>query len=260
MNPQQSALLRVLSTLALFLLAVGTAQGQPVCASPPFFSQGPTSQLGNLTNNLILLVVPNGFEVQGDVTIAVPAGPKAGTLVSWEVRCPLTATSATGVSTTTKLDGFSQPPAVGTFNPTSGAVETTVTGVGIPSLAKIPISLLNGAATWNNLVAQSGPYNLNPPPTGDLVQRFTVDGVQASGPGGNWVVDVPVSSVLNGPPAPAPGIAPWGLAALAALLLGSGTILRRRRQRAEGAHRDPCSSRSLHEGAGPFSRRRIRSG
>lgn len=230
--------MRVLFPLVLGWIGGGTAYAQSF-SGPSFFSQPPSTQLGNLTNNLILQDTPNGFIVSGNVTITVPQAPKSGTLVTWEVARPLSPGNATNVFTTTSLQGFSSPP-TGTFGNTFGTVESSVTGVGGPSISTIPLALVNGVDSppWGPtaITVNSGFFNYTSPPAGTLKQRFTVDGVYLTGSGGTWTVDVPVSTFLNptSAPSPVPSLSLWGLTALTVLIIGSGITLMRRRQRSGG--------------------------
>jgi hypothetical protein len=73
-----------------------------------------------------------------------------------------------------------------------------------PSQSSINMSLVNGAATWNNS-SSSGLFSGATPatPTYYLRQYFFLDGVYLNGPGGNWVIDVPVDSFISEVPEPA---------------------------------------------------------
>lgn len=209
--------LRILAALA-WLLTAATTQAA-LFSGPSSFSTLPSTQLGPLTNNLILTDTANGFFVTGQVIIAVPATstPIAGTLASWVVDRPLDATYGTGnLITTTVLDGFSAPP-VGLLGTTSGFVESHFTNFPITSQSFIPVSLPNGIATWNNIIVNSSTFAYTSGGVNFLRQRFDVDGVYLSGPGGNWVVDVPVTTTATVVPEPSSMVlAGLGLAALAA--------------------------------------------
>lgn len=186
--------------LAMFVSSVAQAA---LFSGPSSFTFGPVTQLGVLTNNLTLTDTANGFVVSGQLLINVPAGPVAGTLASWIVDRPLDATYGTGsLITTTILDGFSQPPA-GSFGATSGVCESFFTNFPVTSLSQIPVSLPAGAATWNNIIVNSSTFAYTSGGTNFLRQRFDVDGVQLAGPGGIWVVDVPVTTFATVVPEPA---------------------------------------------------------
>jgi hypothetical protein len=223
---------RLCCMLVLPWAMVGTAQGFTCGACQVI---GPTTQVGTLTDNLACSFTGSDIIVTGDVTITTPAAPRSGTLVSWTVGCPLS-TGASNVTTTTSLDGFVQPPP-GTFNPTFGVVESSVvdnSSTTVPgSTSPIPVGLVNGQdnPSWTPAIATtSGTFSYTAPAT--LKQRFDLDGVYTSGPGGSWIVDVPVRSSLNkkADPTPVPVLSLWGLSALIALFVGSGATLIRRRK------------------------------
>src|SRR5690606_3893257 len=116
-----------------------------------------------------------------------------GTLASWTIDRPLDPTFGSApFSTTTILDGYSLPPA-GVFQNTSGYVSSEVTSYPGPSTSTIPISLPAGAATWSSISVTSTTFPYTSAGVNFLRQHFEVDGVQSAGPGGIWVIDVPVS-------------------------------------------------------------------
>lgn len=209
--------LRVLTALA-WLLTAATTQAA-LFSGPSAFSTLPFTQLGPLTNNLTLTDTANGFVVTGQVIIAVPPTntPIGGTLASWIVDRPLDPNYGNGnLITTTVLDGFSTPP-VGLVGNTSGIVESFFTNYPITSQSFIPITLPSGAATWTNISVNSSTFAYTSGGVNFLRQRFDVDGVYLNGPGGNWVVDVPVTTTATVIPEPSSLVlAGFGLAALAA--------------------------------------------
>src|SRR5688572_24518590 len=81
---------RPIGLLAMALLctsAVPQALGQfaPTNA-PPAFMTNPTSAMGTVTGNtLVLTPNPNGFVVSGQVTVTLPPGPSSGILCQWTV-------------------------------------------------------------------------------------------------------------------------------------------------------------------------------
>lgn len=170
------------------------------------FSSGPTSQLGSVTNNLVVTNTANGFTVSGQVIITINVAPptNAGTLVQWTVDRPLDPayTGPFTLSTTTVLNGFSAPP-VGVFQPTSGQVSSEFTNVGAASQSQIPMTLVNGldSPPWNNLTSTSSTF-LYAPSAGNLRQSFVLDGVYLAGPGGTWTIDVPVTTFATSVPEP----------------------------------------------------------
>ena len=203
------------------VLAGGTAQAQ-LFSGGAFFSSPAFTQLGPIVNNTLTIInTPTGFVVNGQVDINVPPGSVGGTLLSYVVDRPLNPTYGSNtLSTTTQLTGFSQPP-IGVFGPTSGSVKSEFTNFVGPSTSSIPITLVNGAATWTSLTSNSGPFLYSSGGVNFLRQRFDLDGVQQAGPGGIWTVDVPVTTTAQVPE-------PTALA-LGALALGGTAIWRRRR-------------------------------
>jgi hypothetical protein len=180
-------------------------------AGPAVFSTPPFSQLGPVTNNLVITNTANGFTVTGDATVQCPVAPPqaAGILVEWVIDRPLSPSfSFSNWTTTTNLDGFSAPPP-GSAGNTSGLVRTEFTEPGMqnPSQSQIPMSLSNGFATWTLLSNTSGTFSGATPaaPQYFLRQHFFLDGIYDSGPGGPWVVDVPVDSFITEVPEPAAG-------------------------------------------------------
>jgi hypothetical protein len=209
--------LRIISVVAL-LLASANAQAA-LFSGPSAFSSLPFTQLGPITNNLTLTDTANGFFVSGQVIVSVPATstPIGGILASWTVDRPLDPTYGTGnLITTTVLDGFSMPP-VGLVGTTSGFVESHFTNYPISSQSFIPINLPGGAALWSNISVNSSTFSYTSGGVNFLRQRFEADGVYQSGPGGNWIVDVPVTTTATVIPEPSSIVlAGFGLAGLAA--------------------------------------------
>ncbi len=204
------------------------AQFAPANAAPVFLT-APTSTMGTVTNNLVLTPQVNGFVVSGQVIVNLPAGASSGILAQWTViRRIDPAFSGAGLMTNTVLTGFSLPPA-GTFGSTSGSVVTdwrfNIGGGFVGgSQSTLPMSLVNGvdSPAWTGLSASSGgggfTWTAGFFPGAILQQQFTLFGNYTGGPGGNWVIDVPVVSEIL----PAPG---------AATLLGIGGLVAMRRRR-----------------------------
>lgn len=211
---------------SLIVLAVATmvTNAHAYFSGSSFFSQVPTSQLGTVTNNLTITDTATGFVVSGTVSIAVPSGFQTGTLLSYTVDRPLDPAWGTGAFwTTTVLDGFCSPPGGGTYGNTGGAVRSHVTSYPTLSASQIPIALTAGAATWNNLTNSSGLFTYTSGGVNYLRQRFDLDGIQNSGTGGTWLIDVPVTTSLNAVPEPT---------TMAAFGLGVGALLKKRRKAA----------------------------
>ena len=187
------------------LLIGGTCQAA-LFSGPSSFTTLPISQLGPVTNNLVLTDNANGFVVSGQVIITLPptSSQIAGTLAYWIVDRPLDATYGTGnLVTTTQLSGFSAPPPGIVLN-TSGVVQSFFTNYPVASLSQIPITLAAGVDVppWNNLSINSSTFSYVSGGVNYLRQRFDVDGIYDSGPGGSWVVDVPVSTFATVVPEP----------------------------------------------------------
>lgn len=200
--------------LLLVLLLVASAAQAQFFAGPAgnaFFAMAPQSQLGPVTNNLVITHFPTHFTVTGQVIINTPPGAAAGTLVEWEIRRALDPGWGTGtLYTGTQLIGFSAPPAGGTYGTTSGSVVTLATNFPgfFPggSSSMVPMTLTNGAATWG-VIMGSFPFVYTSGGVNYVQQRFQLDGVQLTGPGGAWVVDVPIDSFLQATPVPEPASA-----------------------------------------------------
>lgn len=192
---------RILCATAILLVAAATSEAA-LFLGPSAFSSPAVSQLGPVTDNLVLTDTANGFFVSGQVIVAVPPGGIGGTLVTWTVDRPLDATyGAASLITTTVLDGFSAPP-IGSFAPTSGFVQSYFTNFQIPSTSSIPMTLTNGIEVWSNIIVNSSTFAYTSGGVNFLRQRFDLDGVQISGPGGNWIIDVPVTTTAEVVPEP----------------------------------------------------------
>lgn len=190
---------RILSVMVA-MLCTATCEGALFLGPPVFFS-GPSSQLGTVSGNtLVLSSTANGFIVSGQVMITVSAAPPvSGILVEWIVDRPLDPTYAGpfSLNTTTVLDGFSSPP-IGMFQNTAGNVTSQFTNVGAASTSFIPMTLVNGLDNppWINLSNTSSAFTYAPS-AGTLRQHFFLDGVYSGGPGGTWTIDVPVTTFVS---------------------------------------------------------------
>ncbi|MCE9558420.1 MAG: PEP-CTERM sorting domain-containing protein [Armatimonadetes bacterium] len=210
----------------LGMAVLGAASQAQIFSGPAFFSVAPNSQIGTVTNNLSITNFTTHFTVTGQVIVNTAPGAHAGVLASWEIRRPLNPSWGTGtLYTGTQLIGFSQPPPGGTYGNTSGQVttfSTTNPGFGPGFSGSVaPMTLTAGAATWG-VIYGSFPWTYTSGGTNWVVQRFFLDGVQLSGPGGNWVVDVPVTSFMDTTPVPEPG------SLLALGVAGIAFVVRRR--------------------------------
>jgi len=193
---------------ALLALATFAAVGHaaPYFSGTAAFTQAPTSQMGPVVfNNLFINTGFSSFTVSGQVKVQVPPGAVSGTLIEWIVDIPLNPTyGMSGMITATTLNGFSQPPAFGTYGPTSGASYSFLDQYPVVSKSNIPLTLTNGAATWNQITIQSASFNYTSiNGMHFLRQRFELDGVQLNGIGGQWLLDLPLTSEVIAIPEPA---------------------------------------------------------
>lgn len=233
-----------LLTIAACILCLGTSWAQAALFSgPAAFTTAPWSQMGPVTNNLVLTNTPTGFVVSGQAIINV-GSPSNGILVEWIVERPLDPSYAGpfNLQTTTILDGFSAPPA-GTFGPTSGIAKSEFTSHPT-SLSSISVGLVNGldSPLWTPPLTATSPVFLYTPAVGLVLrQHFFVDGVVLSGPGGNWVIDVPLKSQVTSSPSAVPEPSSCLLAGSGILLWGLATRFRSQRRRKMGA--DHCPHR-----------------
>lgn len=185
------------------------------------FTLGPLSQVGTPTNALVITSTANGFVASNTVTVSTPL-PASGTLVYWQLDRPFTLSAATTFFTTSFLDGFVSAPA-GTFSPTLGSMRTYVidtannNNIFPGTTSQLALSLNNaGATTWTNLTNNSPNFTLPAYNFYAVRQVFDLDGVYVSGPGGNWVVDVPaLSGITPVPELPTAALLAVGVLALA---------------------------------------------
>jgi hypothetical protein len=219
-------------TIAACILCLATSSAQAALFSgSAAFTTSPWSQMGPVTNNLVLTNTPTGFVVSGQAIVNV-GSPSNGILVEWIVDRPLDPSYAGpfNLQTTTILDGFSAPPA-GTFGPTSGIAKSEFTSHPT-SLSSISVGLINGIDTpfWTPPLTATSPVFLYTPAVGLVLrQHFWVDGVVLSGPGGNWVIDVPLRSQANSAQDVVPEPSTWLLAGSGMLLWGLAARYRRSR-------------------------------
>jgi hypothetical protein len=190
----------------LLVLAAASAGHAAYFSGNAFFSQVPTSQMGPVVfNSLFINNGPWSITVSGIVKVQVPPGAVSGTLIEWSVDRPLDPNYGTGsMITATTLNGFSQPPANGTYGNTTGATFSYLDQYPVVSKSNIPLPLTNGAATWVQITVQSSLFTYTSA-SGQhyLRQRFELDGVQLSGIGGQWLLDLPLTTDIIAVPEPA---------------------------------------------------------
>lgn len=234
---------RLLSvSLVAFILGSATSHAA-LFSGPAAFTTSPWSQMGTVTNNLVITNTPTGFVVSGQAIVNV-GSPSNGLLVEWIVDRPLDPLygGPFNLQTTTILSGFSAPPP-GTFSPTSGIAKSEFTSHPT-SLSTLPVGLVNGldSPLWTSLTATSPVFVYTPAVGLVLRQHFWVDGVVLSGPGGNWTIDVPLKSQVTSSPSAVPEPSSCLLAGSGILLWGLATRLRSQRRPKTGA--DHCPHRS----------------
>lgn len=197
------------AALALALACCGSAQAQ--FSGAPAYSLAPSSQLGPNTGAglLTLSTSPYDISITGQLQVTLAPGPASGSLAVWRVDRPLLPSfTLSNFTTVTDLIGFSAPP-VGTFGASGGTVRTYITDLNVPNsviagtLSQVPLSLVNGAAVWSGGPVSSPVFSLTTGSNYALRQVFDLDGVYTGGPGGVWVVDVPLYSSLAAVPEPA---------------------------------------------------------
>jgi hypothetical protein len=214
-------------TFALFVLvaSAGTSlASNNFFIGNAFFSQPPASQLGPIVfNNIVINNGPGSYTVSGQLHVQVPAGFVTGTLIEWTVdRLLDPAFSLSGNYTTVMtLSGFAQPPGGGTYGPTSGYTTTSLTSFPVVSQSIIPLTLTNGAAIWPQQTVNSSVFFYTAASGAHyLRQSWVLDGTKLSGPGGLWIIDLPLESGIVPEPATA-----WSLVTA----IGIVAIRRRRR-------------------------------
>lgn len=211
-------------TALVCALVVSAAGHAALFSGNSSFTTMPFSTMGPIVNNtLVLNDGPLGFTVSGQVEIMVPSGQVGGTLIYWEVDRPLDPTYGSApLNTTTILTGFSQPPTGGTYGLTLGETWSEFNQYPGTSKSQIPITLTNGAAVWNSVTVTSSNFPYVSAAGANYVrQQFWIDGSQISGPGGIWLIDVPVETRVTVVPEPV---------TLAVFGLGLAALARRRRQ------------------------------
>lgn len=217
--------------IALALLVLVASAGTSLASNNLFignayFSQPPMSQLGPIVfNNIVINNGPGSYTVSGQLHVQVPAGAVTGTLIEWTVdRLLDPAYSLSGnYSTVMTLSGYAQPPGGGTYGPTSGYTRTSLTSFPIVSQSIIPLTLTNGAAIWPQQTVNSSVFFYTAASGAHyLRQSWVLDGTKLSGPGGLWIIDLPLESGILFVPEP-------GSAAL--LLVGAIGLVAARRRR-----------------------------
>jgi hypothetical protein len=213
-----------IALLAIALLVgIGADAQAALFSGTAAFTNAPSSQMGAIASNtLVINNGPFGFTVSGVINVQIPAGSVSGTLLTWDVDRSLDLTYGTGpMITSTILTGFSVPPS-GSFATTTGYTSSFFNQYPGVSNSTIPITLTNGAATWTNTFVQSSIFTYTSSPGNNyLRQHFELDGFHISGPGGLWILDVPVETYANPVPEPA---------SIVGLLIGTAFMLRRKRK------------------------------
>lgn len=185
-------------SIAALLAWAGTAQAA-LFSSNAVWTSGPSTQLGTIvSSSMAINNGPTSFTVSGYVDIQVTAGAHSGTLLTFTVDRPLNPAYLPAVSTmqtVTSLTGFSLPPAGSTFGPTSGQSYTEFNNYPGISKSLIPLTLVNGAATWNTTIS-SPTFTYTTGGVQYVRQIFDLDGVILTGPGGIWKVDFPLTSAV----------------------------------------------------------------
>lgn len=196
-----------------------TVHAASLFAGNAFYSIAPYTQMGPSVNFLAINQLQTGFMVAGQMQVTIAPGQVSGFLLKYQVKRLLNPTfGSQWLYLQHYIVGFSQPPGGGTFGLTTGFCKTYLDFSG--QAANTPLTLVNGAATWN--INQTGNYfNYVSGTDVYLVQDFELDGNQISGPGGTWIVDLPVTSEMVPEPA-------------SLTTLGLGLLAVRRRSRQKG--------------------------
>ncbi len=228
-------MIKFMTLCCAIVLACSVQLSAQLVTGAPTFTTPPTSTIGTVTSNtLVITPNPNGFVVSGQVGITMPPTTStiAGILAAWEIDYPVDPLYGfnPALFTTTTLDGFVLPP-VGVFGNTGGAVTSsivTLPGTTWPgSSSVVQMGLINGIdnPAWTPAITVSSPPFAFTSAAGMVVrQRFTLDGVYNSGPGGVWLIDVPVTTVVTAIPEPS-------TYAMMVILVGvTGIVVYRRRR------------------------------
>lgn len=201
------------------LVLGGACAHASIFSGPAFYSVAPTTQMGTFSNQLNINSMILGFNVAGQFIVNVPAGNVTGTLLHYVVKRPLNPTfGSANLNVFQYLVGFSQPGA-GTYGNTSGYCKTYLDVGG--QNATSALNLTAGVQTWNWNV-QSPFFNYTSGTDIYLVQEFWLDGFKVSGPASQWVVDLPVDSLLVPVPEPA---------SLSTLALAAAALIRRKKSK-----------------------------
>ena len=190
--------MRLVSTKSLVVLLVaglsGPTRAASLYAGNAFFSIAPYTQMGTAVDLLAINQLQTGYMIAGQFQVSVPAGAVSGTLLRYQVKRLLNPTfGSQSMYLQQYIVGFSQPSGGGTFSLTTGDCKTYLDISGQP--ANTPLSLVNGAATWN-VNATGNTFNYVSGTDVYLIQDFELDGSKLSGPAGTWIVDLPVQSEM----------------------------------------------------------------
>lgn len=225
-------LLLMMSLSWIVLMGSSVRPAAAFLTGVPTFVTPPTSQLGPIVfNSLTITPLTNGFSVTGQVHVNVPATstPIGGLLLAYEVDYPVDPTYPfnPALFTSTIVSGFSQPP-IGLAGNTAGVVDSVILTLPstplAPSLSNVPLFLVNGidSPPWTPpLVGNSSVFGFAGAPNMVLRQRFTLDGIYNTGPGGLWIIDLPADTIYTVVPEPSTAL----------LVLGGMAMIFVRRQR-----------------------------
>ena len=204
----------------LFVIVSASSSQALQFSGASYFALGPSTQAGTFANNLVLADTIGGFTITGQFIVNVANGSSSGTLLEWQVRRPISATSPAGAEVfTVGLTGFIDAPtgngggsgflSGGIFD---GATMSLITYAGV-SFSHTGAGVVNYNLSNINQIAYNG-LGL------ELVQNYFVD-YSYSGTGGTYILDFPADT--NCVPVPEP-------ATCAVVGLGALALVRKRKQ------------------------------
>lgn len=206
-------------TFCLIALVSGVSLAHAFTFSgPSTYLVAPQTQApGVVTNNLNLTDVPGGFSISGQYIVNVTAGTHSGTLLEYEVERPIDPTYPTGFETLTSLFvGFVDAPA-GAFG---GSLIGNSYTFNYPN-SNTPVNwTYPGTGVWAFNVSNSTTFGYTIGGGQFLRQRFIVTYSYSNTIGGQYVVDLPATTLSQ----PVPEPATW-------IMLGLGGLFFSRRAR-----------------------------